>query len=379
MSTRTAGLLASSGATIPMVAAPMAGGPSRPELVIAASEAGGIGFLAAGYKSAEDLAAQIHRVRQSTPRFGVNLFVPNPVPISAEDLTRHRDAVQAWLDEHARDATHWAAEVELPGISSLAGVTWEAGISGTTGVGSPARLWDDSWEQKLAELEANPVPLISLTFGLPQIQDIERMKATGARVLQTVTSVEEAVTAASAGVDGLIVQASSAGGHSGTWTPQQVPADIDLLELLQAVAGLTELPLWAAGGIADAEGVSAALSAGAEAAVLGTALLRCPESGTNLAHQQALVTPPGEPETIITTAFSGRPARALRNSFTDALTMSAPSGFPALHQLSSGLRRAAGAASDPQGLNLWAGTGFAAATQEPAAEVMRRLAGSHSL
>lgn len=81
----------------------------------------------------------------------------------------------------------------------------------------------------------------------------------------------------------------------------------------------------------------------------------------------------------MTTAFSGRPARALRNSFTEALTASAPSGFPALHQLSAGLRRAAGAACDPHGLNLWAGTGFAAATQDPAVEVMRRLAGSHRL
>lgn len=365
MSTRTTGVLASTGATIPMVAAPMAGGPSTPELVIAAAEAGGAGFLAAGYKTPEDLRAQILQVQRSTPRFGVNLFVPNPVPISAEDLGRHRAAVQKWLDDHAREPGDWAAGVELPESTSL------------TGIGSREKPWDDSWEHKLAVLEAHPVPLISLTFGLPQIHEIRRMRATGAQVLQTVTSAQEAREAAGAGVDGLIVQSSSAGGHSGTWTPRRRPAETDLLELLRSIAGVTELPLWAAGGISEPAQVSAALQAGAEAAVLGTALLRCPESGAHPAHQQALEAPPGAPETITTTAFSGRPARALRNSFADALTESAPLGFPALHQLSTDLRRAAGAAADADGLNLWAGTGFASARQDPAAQVMRRLAGSH--
>lgn len=375
MSIRTAGLLATSGATIPVVAAPMAGGPSRPELVSAAAEAGGIGFLAAGYKKPEDLAAQIHQVQRSTPRFGVNLFVPNPVPIDAADLTRHRDAVQGWLEDHARNGAPWAAAVELPELTSLDGVGSSEGASAD----DPADLWDDFWEQKLAVLEAHPVPLISLTFGLPGVADIARMQATGAKVLQTVTSTREALAAASAGVDALIVQASSAGGHSGSWTPQSVPEHTELLELLGAIARITALPLWAAGGIADSEGVSAALGAGAEAAVLGTALLRSPESGAHATHKQALAAPPGEPETVITTAFSGRPARALRNSFTEALTGSSPSGFPALHQLSGGLRRAAGAAGDPHGLNLWAGIGFASATSEPAAVIMRRLAGSHRL
>lgn len=289
MSTRTAGLLASSGATLPVVAAPMAGGPSRPELVLAAAAAGGVGFLAAGYKSPVDLAAQITQVRRSTARFGVNLFVPNPVPISPGELEGHRAGLQQWLADHARAGAEWAAAVELPEISSLAGVTGVTSAPGVTP--APGEVWDDSWDQKLEVLEANPVPLISLTFGLPAARDIERMQATGAKVLQTVTSVAEAVSASRAGVDGLIVQASSAGGHSGTWTPQDPPEEIELLELLQAISGRTERPLWAAGGIAHAEGVSAALQAGAEAAVLGTALLRCPESGTHPAHQQALAAP----------------------------------------------------------------------------------------
>ncbi|GAA1108921.1 NAD(P)H-dependent flavin oxidoreductase [Nesterenkonia jeotgali] len=384
MSTRTAGLLASVGATIPVVAAPMAGGPSRPELVLAAAATGGVGFLAAGYKSPEDLRVQIQQVQRATPRFGVNLFVPNQVPIEPAALERHRAAVQRWLSDHARAGGDWTGEVELPEINSLAGVIRATGAPGAPAVngapaviGAPAEVWDDSWEQKLQVLEADPVPLISMTFGLPSARDLARLQATGAKVLQTVTCVAEAESAARAGVDGLIVQCSSAGGHSGTWTPRDPPAEVGLLELIHAISSRTELPLWAAGGIADAARVSAALHAGAEAAVLGTALLRCPESGTHPAHQQALADPPGVPETILTTAFSGRPARALRNSFTDALTTSAPSGFPALHQLSAGLRRAAGAAADPHGLNLWAGTGFAAARPDPAGEVMRRLAGDH--
>lgn len=337
-------LLSELGAELPVVAAPMAGGPSTPELVIAAAEAGGLGFLAGGYRTPEQLAAQISAVSAQGARCGVNLFVPTPVPVPPGDYAAYRERLLPWAQRHA---------VELP---------------------ETPQEDDDFWEEKLAVLEENPVPVVSLTFGLPREAEIRRLRATGAAVLQTVTSVEEAEQADLAGVDGLIVQSSAAGGHSGTWTPWSLPAPVELDELLLHVRAATDLPLWGAGGISGPEQVQEVLTAGAEGAVVGTALLRSPESGTSPVHQAALADPERS-STVVTTAFSGRPARALENGFAAALTGTAPLGFPALHHLTAPLRKAAAAAGDAEAVNLWAGTGWRQARQDPAGAILRRLAG----
>ncbi|GAA1143552.1 NAD(P)H-dependent flavin oxidoreductase [Nesterenkonia lutea] len=363
MTALASGLLADLGATAALVAAPMAGGPSRPELVIAASRAGAHGFLAGGYKTAAELAEQISAVQEETPRLGVNLFVPNPVPLDAQDRVRYEAALRRWTTEQAaaRSADRRNRDP-----------AWPAAVTLPTGLPEHA---DDAWAEKLALLEAQPVPVISLTFGLPSRADVRRLQATGAKVLLTVTSAAEAAQAEAAGVDGLIVQSSSAGGHSGTWTPVRKPRQIELDELLPAVRAQTGLPLWAAGGLATPEAVSAVLTAGAEAVAVGTVLLRCVESGAHPVHKQALADAREAGQTVVTTAFSGRPARALRNCFAAELTEQAPLGFPALHHMTSSLRRASAAAGDPEGLNLWAGTGFARASDEPAEVILRRLAG----
>ncbi|TLP76814.1 NAD(P)H-dependent flavin oxidoreductase [Nesterenkonia sphaerica] len=342
-STPLGGLAGALGLEIPTVAAPMAGGPGTPELVVAAAAAGGIGFLAAGYKSAHQLAEQITQVRASTPRFGVNLFVPNPVPVDPAAYRDYLDLLRPWADRFG---------VELP----------ERPLED-----------DDAWREKHQLLVDNPVPVVSLTFGLPERESIASLQRAGSRVLQTVTSAAEALRAEAVGVDGLIVQSSQAGGHSGSWTPRRHSDETTTVALVRRIRAVSSRPIWAAGGIVSASDVQQVLTAGAEAAIIGTALLRTPESGAHPVHQQALADAHGG-ETVMTRAFSGRPARGLRNAFTDEFSAAAPLGFPALHHLTSPLRRASAAAGDPAGLNLWAGTGWRAATTEPTGEVLRRLA-----
>jgi NAD(P)H-dependent flavin oxidoreductase YrpB (nitropropane dioxygenase family) len=338
------GLLSDLGADLAILAAPMAGGPSTPALVTAAARAGGLGFLAGGYRSAQALAGQIHTMRMEDVPFGVNLFVPHPVPVSDEAYRRYAREVQTVADRYG---------LTLP----------EAPIED-----------DDQWTDKIDLLTSSPVPWVSFTFGIPDRAVIRALRRAGSAVLQSVTSADEAYRAAVSGVDALIVQAPAAGGHSATLTPAQPPTPVMLPDLITQVRGAVALPLVATGGIATAGDVVAALDAGATAAMVGTVLLRTAESGASVPYKAALVDPAFE-GTVVTRAFTGRPARALRNHFTDRYGPVAPAGYPALHHLTSPLRKAATAAGDTRLIHLWAGTGHRRARAEPAAATFERLAG----
>jgi NAD(P)H-dependent flavin oxidoreductase YrpB (nitropropane dioxygenase family) len=137
---------------------------------------------------------------------------------------------------------------------------------------------------------------------------------------------------------------------------------------------VADLPIVATGGLATPEDVAAVLRAGAAAAMVGTVLLRSDESGASAAHKAALADPARD-RTIVTRAFTGRPARALANRFTDRYDAEAPAGYPAVHHLTSPLRKAAAAADEPELLHLWAGTGHRHATPEPVTRILTRLAG----
>jgi nitronate monooxygenase len=147
---------------------------------------------------------------------------------------------------------------------------------------------------------------------------------------------------------------------------------VGLTELLRRVRAVTALPLIGAGGIGTPEDVRSALSAGALAVAVGTALLRSPESGASEIHKEALADP-ASAGTVVTRAFTGRPARALRNRFTDRYSSAAPVDYPAIHHLTSPIRRAAARAGDGGAMNLWAGTGYRHSTADPVAEILRRL------
>jgi nitronate monooxygenase len=314
----------------PIILAPLAGGPSTPELAAAVSGAGGFGFLAGGYLNARRLRERIAKTRALTERpFGVNLFVPGP-PAPANAFH------------------HYVAQLEAEGLQ----------------VGAPMAD-DDDWDAKLVELERDPVAVVSFTFGLPERDVIDRMRATGAEVWVTVTSPEEALAAAHA--DALVVQGAEAGGHRGSWVDRPDLEPIGLLALLQLIRA--DVPLVASGGIATAAGVRAALALGARAVQVGTAFLRAPEAGTSQAHRDALAT---ATPTGLTRAFSGRLARGIRNRFMDEHP-DAPLAYPEIHHATSPVRAAARQAGDADLINLWAGEAHQLAQELPAAEIVRRL------
>ncbi|MEZ0114754.1 nitronate monooxygenase [Catenulispora sp. EB89] len=336
-----AGLLESD---LPIVAAPMAGGPTTVTLAEAVLKTGAFPFLAGGYKTADALAAEMRQVREFGGAFGVNLFVPGPGAVDEA-------AFRAYAAEVAPEAARLGADVNpVPVLDD-----------------------DDAWSDKLALLLAEPVSVVSLTFALPDARDIAALRRAGSRVLATVTTAAEARAARDAGVDGLVVQAPAAGGHSGTYDPLRALTSVSAPDLVREVLAAVELPVVAGGGVAGGEDVRALFQAGAEAVAVGTLLLRTTESGASQTHKDALANP-AFTETTITHAFTGRPARGLRNAFIDRHEATAPHGYPAIHHLTRPLRQAAAKAGDPDRLHLWAGTGFRAAREGSAGEVIRGLA-----
>ena len=326
----------------PVVVAPMAGGPSTTGLVTAASAAGALAFLAAGYKTAAAMRSEMDAVRAAGMPFGVNVFVPGAPAADHAALIRY------------------LAELE-PDAAAL-------------GVRPGAPDWDDDdWDAKLAALLADPPAAVSFTFGCPQQGVIAALRAAGSQVWVTVTTPEEAAAAAARGAGRLCVQGPEAGAHRGTFTASASPPAVPLHRLLREVAAATGLPLIAAGGIMSHQDVRDALAAGAVAVQCGTAFLRCPESGAQPLLKEALADP-AFTATAVTRAFTGRPARGLVNRFmTDH--PAAPAAYPEVHFATRPLRAAAAAAGDTARMNLWAGEGYRAATERPAAEIVELLSG----
>ncbi|WP_299563606.1 nitronate monooxygenase [uncultured Mycolicibacterium sp.] len=327
----------------PVVAAPMAGGPSTPELAAAVTEAGGLGFLAAGYLTAEALAERITAARAlTTGPLGVNLFVPHPSTVDDAALARYAAAL-------AGEARRYGAEPGEP------------------------RYDDDAWSAKLDVVADLRPAVVSFTFGVAAPAEVARLRAAGITTVGSVTSADEARRAVAAGVDALVVQGPDAGGHRATFDPLATPGTDPLAVLLAAVRAAVDVPVLAAGGLAGADDVARVLAAGAVAAQCGTAFLLADEAGT-AALQRAALSDPAFTETVVTKAFSGRYARGLRNRFSDEHDAQAPLGYPQVHYLTGPLRAAAARAGDPHGTNIWAGTGFRRAAPGPAAAVVAALA-----
>jgi nitronate monooxygenase len=321
-----------------VVGAPLAGGPSTPALAAAVSKAGGLGFLAAGYKTATAVEAELAEVRALTSEpIGLNMFVP----------------VRDEVDEAALDA--YAERMAT-----------EAARYGTS-PGEP-RWTDDEWTAKL-ELAARERPdVVSFTFGCPDPEIVAWLQSCGCLIWCTVTSAPEAQTATGAGVDGLVVQGAEAGGHQGSFENHDAKPVV-LLTLLRQIAHVTDLPLIAAGGIAGGRAIAETLAAGAVAAQVGSALMLATEAGTAAPHRQALE---GDRETRLTRAFTGRRARGITNRFMVDYDAFAPRGYPEVHYLTAPIRAAAREAGDAEGINLWAGTAYRAAEETSASELVER-------
>jgi nitronate monooxygenase len=316
--------------TVPIVLAPLAGGPSTPELAAAVANAGGLGFLGAGYLSGDALRERIVATRALTAgAIGVNVFVISGEASSPEVYSDYVDAL-------GPDA------------------------------GEP-RFDDDAFDAKVDVLVSTPVPVVSFTFALPPARAVERLRAAGSEIWITVTTPEEARLAAEAGADALVLQGAEAGGHRGAFDDDTVP--IALLPLLQMVHRQTTLPLVATGGIATPGAVAAVLDAGASAAAIGTAFMLAPEAGTSPAHRDAIASPT---PTALTRAFTGKLARGIRNRFMDEHP-DAPSSYPEIHYATAPIRAAARESGNADLINLWAGEAHQLAEARPAEEIVRAL------
>jgi nitronate monooxygenase len=316
----------------------MAGGPSTPELAAAVSGVGGLGFLACGYRSTDQLRVDIARVRELTSApFGANLFSAAEAAVDHPALERYRRRLE-------------------PAAQSLGVQLGEA------------RFDDDEQEAKLELLCAERVPIISFTFGCPSAELIQQLHARQIAAWVTVTEPEEAFLAVRRGADALVVQGVEAGGHRGSFEDRDGHGEFGLLALLRLVERMSEVPLVASGGIIDGAGVGAVLAAGARAAQIGTGFLLCPEAGTSAPHREVLGTPA---RTALTRTFSGRRARGIVNAFMREHEAAAPKAYPHVHRLTAPLRAAARRAGHGEMINLWAGQGHALAIKRPAAELVQ--------
>jgi nitronate monooxygenase len=318
----------------------LAGGPSTPALAVAVCEAGGLGFLAAGYKQADAVGAEIASVRGATSKpFGVNLFVPSARPADPA-------IVRAYLEQLLSEVTRQQVELGKP------------------------RFDDDGWDRKLELARAERPAVVSFTFGCPPPTVIASLRERDVAVWVTVTNVEEAEQAAAAGADALVVQGIEAGGHRGGFGDSDHADGWGLLALLRVIADTVSTPLVAAGGIGDGPAVAAVLCAGARAAQIGTALMLAPEAGTPQPQRELLSQPI---PTRLTRAFTGRTARGLVNRFLDEHSDFAPAAYPEIHHATNPLRAAARRRGDADGFNLWAGQAHALAEELPAGEIVRKL------
>ena len=320
----------------------MAGGPSTVELVVAASDAGALAFVAGGYKKADELRAEMATVRAAgVDAFGVNLFVPGAPTGAQGQLAAY-----------------------LASLRTLA-------VSLGTEVG--AGEWDDDdYPAKLALVLAERPSVVSFTFGVPDPDVVGELQRGGSLVIVTVTTPEEADVARRVAPDALCLQGAEAGAHRGSLANVDRPdADRPLRALLTAVRRRSLVPLVAAGGVAGPEDVEDLLALGATLVQAGTAFLRCPESGAHPAAKDALT---GEvfTTTEVTRAFSGRRARALVNAMVQEHP-DAPPAYPEINNATRPLRAAAARRGDTGHMSLYAGTGFRSARARPAAEVVEWL------
>jgi len=329
----------------PIFLAPMAGGPSTPELAAAVSNAGGLGAIGVEYLSVDQTREAIRRTRELTDKpIHVNLFVPASQSTGASDA----DAMLRILEPIHRDLGIAPPVSPLPSPSAFE-------------------------ERFAAVLEARP-EVFSSTFGMLSPEHVKSLQVCGTFVIGTATTAHEGKLLEATGVDGIVAQGSEAGGHRGTFASSFESSMVPRLKLVREIVSQTGLPVIASGGLMTGSDISHALESGACAAQLGTAFLACPEAGTSKPYREALLSATTN-TTVITRAFSGRPARGLANRFSELLAMHEEIilPFPLQNTLTRAMRKSAGEQNRAEFLSLWAGTGVAKARSMPASELVRVL------
>ncbi len=335
------------GLTVPIIQAPMAG-VSTPQMAAAVCDAGALGSIAVGATNANGASRMIAETRVLTDRpFNVNLFV--------HAAPRRDVAVEsAWL------------QALTPQFQAF-GATPPAGLNTIY-----QSFADD--DAMLSALLADAPRVVSFHFGLPDAERIRALKQAGCLLLATATNLDEALACKAAGMDAVVAQGWEAGGHRGMFDPDAKDSRLGTLALTRLLVLRTGLPVIAAGGIMDGRGVRAALDLGAVAAQLGTAFIACPESAADAAYRDALASDAAH-HTTMTRAISGRPARCLRNRFTEWGGQSAGviPDYPVAYDAGKALNAAAKAAGETGFGAQWAGQGAPLARAMPAADLISVL------
>jgi nitronate monooxygenase len=336
-------LSAKLGIRVPIVQAPMAGGPSSPELVAACCAAGALGGFGFAYTQPADMEKQASWVRERTPSpFVINLFT-SPQPQDVKDQREALDAV-----------AHFYAEL---------------------GLGTPQPVQPPYAPNLEAQLDAieriRPRAVTSHLADLPP-QRMRKFQSLGMLVGGAATTIAEAKHLESLGADFVIAQGGEAGGHRGTWLRDPYDAMTGTLALTRLVVRSVKIPVIAAGGIMDGAGIAAVLALGAQAAQMGTAFIPCPESGASQVHKDALLAAK-EDDTRVTEKFSGKPARGLVNRFMREMADKPQLPFPAQNSVTGKLRAASAKAGKADCVALWSGQAAPLSRRLPAAELIRTL------
>jgi nitronate monooxygenase len=329
----------------PILLAPMAGSGGTPELAAAVSNAGGLGAWGGAYSKPDEIAAAIRRIRQLTDRpFNVNLFAGG---YETDPKVDPRPMLEIVAEAHAKLGL---PPPVLPPVPS------------------------DPFDAQLeAVLEERP-PIFSFTFGVPSPKQLAALKQRGIAIGGSATTVEEARRLAQAGVDAIIAQGAEAGAHRGTFAGSFEESMVPLATLVREICASVAVPVIASGGVMDGRDVAAVMKLGAAAVQLGTAFLPCPESGAPPVYKRALLDAKKD-TTVITRAFSGRPARGIPNTFMAMVAGKEHAILPFRQQndLTRPMRNASGFQGVAEFISLWAGQGVARSRAMPAADLVNTL------
>lgn len=328
----------------PIVLAGMAGFTNMVPLVTAVSNAGGLGTLGAAYMSPEELREAVREIKKRTHApFAVNIFAhvgPDQyINFDAVNKEMHTIRESLGVKHPSKD------EIRTPHY----------------------------FEEQFGILLDEKVPIISTTFGLLSEQQMRKAKALGIKIIGNATTVDEAIQAEKRGYDVIVAQGSEAGGHRGTFDVSSQPAgaNIGTMALVPQIVDHVHIPVLAAGGIMDGRGVVASLALGAQGVQMGTRFLTSAESGAHEVYKRALLDST-EDSTVITNAFSGRPARGIKNEFIKQWEASniKPLPFPTQNTLTREIRNASARQNNPEYMALWAGQGTRMLTSNQSAEAI---------
>jgi nitronate monooxygenase len=311
----------------PIIQAGMAGGITTPELVAAVSNAGGLGTLGAGYLSPSAMSESIQKIKKLTTNpFGVNIFIPEFPDVSDEQLEKSNRLLEPFRKELNLSSKSFSK----PSTSLF--------------------------NEQIQVVLENKVPVCSFTFGIPPKETIQQLKKEQIIVIGTATTVKEAILNEENGMDMVVVQGSESGGHRGTFSGSFENAMIGTMALVPQVVDQVSIPVIAAGGIMDGRGVLASLVLGANAVQMGTAFVTSLESGATEHHKGAILNATEE-QLVVTSSFSGKPARGIQNQFITEMRKHESSlpGYPVQNTLTKDIRSEAAKQNRPEWLSMWSG------------------------